>query len=210
MLPESGMRSSLGKKWNIIESIVCKEGEEDPADRIIVQARLRQIFEVPHDRDVPTAGASPRKRITIVKDEDITEPRTTDEICLSFRLCLALEKSKLVHREYRDMEGNLISPADLNSKLTEGTLVLVMLKFATNIMKDHNKKVYYILIDKLRILDHGDSEPFVASKSAPVAPDDRSPMTPTKRAHDDAADSAFDSFASNATPSPPKRTKRKA
>jgi hypothetical protein len=68
-------------------------------------------------------------------------------------------------------------------------------------------QVYHVLIDKLRILDHGDGEPFVAS--IPVAPETRFPTTPTKRARDDAADSAFDSFASNATPSPAKRAKRK-
>ncbi|KAJ7687340.1 hypothetical protein B0H14DRAFT_3907374 [Mycena olivaceomarginata] len=215
---------SRGEKWNIIESIVCKEGEEDPADRIIVQARLHQTFEVPHDRDVPTTG---RKRITI--EEDITEPPTTNDVENTpgadpkiddhFPVsvlpeisgpCFELEKAKLVQRDYKDMEGNLISPADLNSKLTEGTLVLVMLKFATYIMKNRTRslfQVYHVLIDKLRILDHGDGEPFVAS--IPVAPETRFPTTPTKRARDDAADSAFDSFASNATPSPAKRAKRK-
>lgn len=61
--------------------------------------------------------------------------------------CFGLEKSKLVQRDYKDVEGNLISPAALNSKLTEGTLVLVMVKFATYIMKEQNKKVLcYILM----------------------------------------------------------------
>ncbi|KAJ6554726.1 hypothetical protein B0H19DRAFT_1072080 [Mycena capillaripes] len=35
---------------------------------------------VPHDRDVPTAGVSPRKRITIVEEEDIMEPPTTKDV----------------------------------------------------------------------------------------------------------------------------------
>ncbi|KAJ6536803.1 hypothetical protein B0H19DRAFT_1270515 [Mycena capillaripes] len=52
---------------------------------------------------------------------------------------------------------------NLNSKLTEGTLVLATSKPATHTMKDQNKKVHYVLMDKLRILDHGDGESFVVS-----------------------------------------------
>ncbi|KAF8146355.1 hypothetical protein K438DRAFT_2028304 [Mycena galopus ATCC 62051] len=175
------------KGENVIKSIVCKEGDGDLADCIVVHARLHQTFEVcalPHDRDVPTANSTPRKRIAMV-EEDITEPPAENiEMEVTERKigdlippsvlpeirgdCFGLVKSRLVQRDYKDMEGKLISLAELNSKLTEGTLILVMVKFATYIMKDQNKKVYHVLIDKLRILDHGDSEPFVAC--VPVSP----------------------------------------
>ncbi|KAF8147074.1 hypothetical protein K438DRAFT_1780285 [Mycena galopus ATCC 62051] len=219
-VPMNSLKPS--RKWNVIESIVCTEEDGDLADCIVVHARLHQTFEVPHNRDAPTANSSPHKRVAMV-EEDITEPpaenierevteRKIGDLFPPSVLpeirgdCFGLEKSRLVQRDYKDMEGNLISPAELNSKLTEGTLVLVMVKFATYIMKDQNKKVYHVLIDKLRILDHGDSEPFVAC--VPVVPG-RFPTTPTKRARYDAADTAFDSFASNATPSPSKHGKRR-
>ncbi|KAJ7923972.1 hypothetical protein B0H13DRAFT_1864439 [Mycena leptocephala] len=52
---------------------------------------------------------------------------------------------------------------------TEGTLVLVTVSFATYIMADQktergvpasDKKIYHLLVDKLKILDYGDGEPW--------------------------------------------------
>ncbi|KAJ7899571.1 hypothetical protein B0H14DRAFT_2556634 [Mycena olivaceomarginata] len=59
-------------------------------------------------------------------------------------------------------------------------------------------QIYHILVDKLRVLDRGDGEPFVAAILTIPTVGDRnsSPVTPTKRARDDATDAAFDSFGS--------------
>ncbi|KAJ6448802.1 hypothetical protein C8R45DRAFT_947724 [Mycena sanguinolenta] len=136
-----------------------------------------------------------------------------------------LQFSRLVQRDYKDIDGTLICPLDLNAKLTEGTLVLVMLKFVTYVMKDQkNKKgepqpdkkagafnfdslcIYHALIHKLRILDYGNGAKFIPP--VPTAPKSRfSPQTPTKRQRDAAANAAFDSFGCKTSPSPTKRTR---
>ncbi|KAJ7730048.1 hypothetical protein B0H14DRAFT_2640305 [Mycena olivaceomarginata] len=82
----------------------------------------------------------------------------------------ALDKAQLRQHDYRDADGNLIAAHE----------------------------IYHVLADKLRVLDHGDGEPFVPT--VPPMPERREPRTPAKRPRDDAADSAFDSFGSKASP----------
>ncbi|KAJ7795268.1 hypothetical protein B0H14DRAFT_2621164 [Mycena olivaceomarginata] len=99
----------------------------------------------------------------------------------------ALDKAQLRQHDYRDADSNLIAAHEVHVKLTEGTLVLIMLEL-----------IYHVLADKLRVLDHGDGEPFIPT--VPPMPERREPRTPAKRPRDDAADSVFDSFGSKASP----------
>ncbi|KAJ7873616.1 hypothetical protein B0H14DRAFT_2569633 [Mycena olivaceomarginata] len=104
-------------------------------------------------------------------------------------------------------ESKLIAPHELYQKLTEGTLVLVMLSFATYVITGQtteagrpipNKKVYHVLVDRLRILDHGDGEPW--NPAVPAIPQSRFYSlvnSPQRRGRDDAADSAFNNFGAN-------------
>ncbi|KAJ7804454.1 hypothetical protein B0H14DRAFT_3774471 [Mycena olivaceomarginata] len=75
-----------------------------------------------------------------------------------------------------------------------------------------NKKVCHVLVDRLRILDHGDGEPW--NPAVPAIPQSRFYSlvnSPQRRGRDDAADSAFNNFgAKSASPSPPKRARRNA
>jgi hypothetical protein len=48
----------------------------------------------------------------------------------------ALERVQLREHEYRNSDGNLISPPEIRSVLTPGTLVLVMLKFIVYVIRD--------------------------------------------------------------------------
>ncbi|KAJ7673386.1 hypothetical protein B0H17DRAFT_1140984 [Mycena rosella] len=111
----------------------------------------------------------------------------------------AHEKAQLVQRDYRDSDGSLIAPHEPYDKLTEGTLVLVMVLLATYIItvqKAENgaprpdKNIYHILVDQLKILDHGDGEPW--NPPVPAMPERRyySPAT-SKRARDEAADATL-------------------
>ncbi|KAJ7891821.1 hypothetical protein B0H14DRAFT_3428246 [Mycena olivaceomarginata] len=109
---------------------------------------------------------------------------------------------------------------ELYATLTEGTLVLVVVSLATYVIRDQktdsgvcgvslpDKKIYHILIDRLRVLDRGDAEPW--NPPVPEIPEARvySPMTPQRRARDDTADTAFHAFGSKLSLSPPKRARR--
>ncbi|KAJ7866004.1 hypothetical protein B0H14DRAFT_3133234 [Mycena olivaceomarginata] len=107
------------------------------------------------------------------------------------------EKSRLVQRQIKDENGNLIAPHELYGKLTEGTLFSAQVSLSTYINKDHNprfmdSKVYHVNVEKLTILDKGDGAPW-----NPPPPELASavPSTPSKRARDPAVDSAFDGLS---------------
>ncbi|KAJ7892317.1 hypothetical protein B0H14DRAFT_3688500 [Mycena olivaceomarginata] len=130
--------------------------------------------------------------------------------------CFAHDKAVVTQRDYTDAEGNLIAPAELYSTLVEGTLVLVTVYFATYIMKDQkndrgeaqpDRKVNHLIVDKLKVLDRGDGEPW--NPPIPTMPERRaSPGTsPKKRATDNAVDTAFNNFG-KASPSSSKQHKR--
>ncbi|KAJ7852202.1 hypothetical protein B0H14DRAFT_3450916 [Mycena olivaceomarginata] len=129
----------------------------------------------------------------------------------------AHDKAQLIQRDYRDLDGSLIAPHELYEKLVEGTLVLVTVSLVTYIITGQltgngapkpDRKVYHMIVDQLKILDHGDGEPW--NPPIPSLPDRRySPMTP-KRPRDAAADAAFNSFGTRSSPSPPKRSRRTA
>ncbi|KAJ6532526.1 hypothetical protein B0H19DRAFT_1272788 [Mycena capillaripes] len=112
----------------------------------------------------------------------------------------AHEKAQLIQRDYRDSDGSLIAPHELYGKLVEGTLVLVKVSLVTYIITGQttengapkpDRKVYHILVDQLKILDHGDGEPW--NPPIPSLPERRyySPMT-SKRPND-----AFNNFGSS-------------
>ncbi|KAJ7874033.1 hypothetical protein B0H14DRAFT_3859896 [Mycena olivaceomarginata] len=117
--------------------------------------------------------------------------------------------SPIHRRDYRDVDGTLIAPHELYSKLTEGSLVLLTVSFATYLMANpgrKTRKVYHVLVDRLKILDHGDGDAW--DPPVPALPEPLySPATP-KRRRDDAADAAFDSFGSKSSPSPAKKSRR--
>ncbi|KAJ7739458.1 hypothetical protein DFH07DRAFT_965748 [Mycena maculata] len=130
----------------------------------------------------------------------------------------AHEKAELIQRDYTDRDGKLIAPEELYATLTEGTLVLVMVSLATYVITDQktekgtpipDKKIYHVLVDRLKVLDRGDAEPW--NPPVPAIPEPRfySPTTsPQRRGRDDAADTAFNTFGSKSSPSPTKRARR--
>ncbi|KAJ6608191.1 hypothetical protein B0H10DRAFT_2303572 [Mycena sp. CBHHK59/15] len=126
----------------------------------------------------------------------------------------AHDKAELTQRDYTDKDGKLIAPEEHYATLTEGTLVLVMLSLATYVITDQksdkgtplkDKKIYHVLVDRLKVLDRGDAEPW--TPPVPVIPEASmySPMTPQRRGRDDAADTAFNTFGTKLSPSPTKR-----
>ncbi|KAJ6615919.1 hypothetical protein B0H10DRAFT_2219932 [Mycena sp. CBHHK59/15] len=106
----------------------------------------------------------------------------------------AHEKAELVQRDYTDKEGKLIAPEELYK--TEKGVPLP------------DKKIYHVLVDRLKVLDRGDVQPW--NPPVPEMPEARvySPMTPQRRARDDAPDTAFNAFGLKSSPIPPKRARR--
>ncbi|KAF8214532.1 hypothetical protein K438DRAFT_1749635 [Mycena galopus ATCC 62051] len=219
------------ENFEITDWISCDEGDENTADKIILLARLDQTYEVPHATTMPARTS--RRRIT--KVGSAPSPATTSNNVADVDMettqvaerkvgdhyppdllpdhqgpYFAHEKAKLVQRDYRDADGTLIALHELYSKLTEGTLVLLTVSFATYVMTNQpgrkDRKVYHVLVDRLKILDHGDGDAW--DPPVPALPERRySPATP-KRGRDDAADAAFDSFGSKSSPSPAKKSRR--
>ncbi|KAJ7743419.1 hypothetical protein B0H14DRAFT_2987487, partial [Mycena olivaceomarginata] len=210
--------------FDVTEWVMCKGDATD--DDIVLLARLHPTYEVlSSDGRKDAAPRTPRKRISKVdssakttapSNEGSDAPMATPDIAERKigdryppgRLSdhqgpyFAHQSAELVQRDYTDTDSKLIAPHELYQKLTEGTLVLVMLSFATYVITGQtteagrpipNKKVYHVPVDRLRILDHGDGEPW----------------NPARRGRDDAADRAFNNFgAKSASPSPPKRARR--
>ncbi|KAJ7369194.1 hypothetical protein DFH08DRAFT_984157 [Mycena albidolilacea] len=200
------------QRFEITESIFCENGEGDLTDNIIMLLRLQQTFETPPTNNSPATPNSQRRRITKVDEPAESSSNNSGDVDMEdtpvgerkvgdvypARMLpevegplFALDKAQLRQHDYRDADGNLIAAHEVRVKLTEGTLVLVMLELVTI-------QIYHVLADKLRVLDHGDGEPFVPT--VPPMPERREPRTPAKRPWDDAADSAFDSFGSKASP----------
>ncbi|KAJ7756908.1 hypothetical protein B0H14DRAFT_3896198 [Mycena olivaceomarginata] len=201
------LEKERGENFLAMESVIVEDGEGDPTDKIFVLVRLHPTFEVPY-RNPSTPWT--RRRITLIADDaessgdvemealpvverkvgDTYPPNMLPEVQGPF---WALEKAVLSQRDYKDVDGSLIPPHKVNTKLVEGTLVLVQVSLVTYVMVDQmekgepapNKKVYHIVADKLRILD----------------------PSPQKRPRDEAADAAFEKFGtklSSPTPSPAK------
>ncbi|KAJ6607639.1 hypothetical protein B0H10DRAFT_1956079 [Mycena sp. CBHHK59/15] len=69
-----------------------------------------------------------------------------------------------------------------------------------------DRKVYHVLVDRLKILDHGNGDAW--NPLVPALPERRYSSATPKRGRDDAADAAFDSFGSKSSPSPAKKSRR--
>ncbi|KAJ7913171.1 hypothetical protein B0H13DRAFT_2326569 [Mycena leptocephala] len=122
----------------------------------------------------------------------------------------AHQVSKLIQRNYKDVDGDLITPQELYGKLTEGTLFSAQISLHTYIWGGNpgflRNKVYHIYVERLKILDKGYGQ--VWNPSFPVLPSPLAPSNPQKRGRaerDDNADSAFDAFNSI---SPTKRSRK--
>ncbi|KAJ7844608.1 hypothetical protein B0H14DRAFT_3868285 [Mycena olivaceomarginata] len=224
------LEKERGENFLAMESVIVEDGEGDPTDKIFVLVRLHPTFEVPYrnpstprtrrritliDDDAESSGDAEMEALPVVERKvgDTYPPNMLPEVQGPF---WALEKAVLSQRDYKDVDGSLIAPHKANTKLVEGTLVLVQVSLVTYVMVDQmekgesapNKKVYHIVADKLRILDRGDGEPSIPP--VPTMPEHRfsSPATsPQKRPRDEAADAAFEKFGtklSSPTPSPAK------
>ncbi|KAJ7826790.1 hypothetical protein B0H14DRAFT_2595642 [Mycena olivaceomarginata] len=107
------------------------------------------------------------------------------------------EKSRLVQRQFKDENGNLIAPHELYGKLTEGTLFSAQVSLSTystrTTIRDSwtPRQVYHVNVEKLTILDKGDGA--LWNPPSPGLPS-ATPLTPSKRACDPAVNSAFDSL----------------
>ncbi|KAJ6485267.1 hypothetical protein DFH09DRAFT_1339789 [Mycena vulgaris] len=121
----------------------------------------------------------------------------------------AHEAAKLIQRDFRDENDNLIAPHELYSKLTEGTLFGAQISFETFVFHESNfsSKIYHIYVERLHIIDKGDGKAW--SPPIPSLPSATTPSTPKKRTRDleadNAVDNAFNSFKSI---SPPKKKSR--
>ncbi|KAF8124026.1 hypothetical protein K438DRAFT_1791939 [Mycena galopus ATCC 62051] len=198
------------ENFEITDWISCDEGDENTADKIILLARLDQTYEVPHATTMPARTLAGELQSCHIAERKVGDHYPPDLLPDHQGPYFAHEKAKLVQRDYRDADGTLIAPHELYSKLTEGTLVLLTVSFATYVITNQpgrkDRKVYHVLVDRLKILDHGDGDAW--DPPVPALPERRySPATP-KRGRDDAADAAFDSFGSKSSPSPAKKSRR--
>ncbi|KAJ6606903.1 hypothetical protein B0H10DRAFT_2439874 [Mycena sp. CBHHK59/15] len=235
-----------GEHFDVVEWITC--GESEAVDEAVLLLRLHQTYEVPYSNiktDSSSSPRTPRKRITKVgSSENATEKSNNlgdvdmdaaaqvtgierqigdtyppDKLPDHQGPYFAHDRAKLVQRDYRDVDGSLIAPHELYEKLTEGTLVLVMISLATYVITDQktakgdpmaDKKIYHVLVDRLKILDRGDGQAW--APAIPTMPERRyfsSGSPAKKRARDSAADAAFENFGSRAAPGPLKKAKRK-
>ncbi|KAJ7775926.1 hypothetical protein DFH07DRAFT_951830 [Mycena maculata] len=212
------------QRFDVTEWIIS--GENDPDEDIVLLARLHPTYEVPHNSSTKDSSSrTPRKRISKVDstaksdqlsdgmpdaDADSVGPQTTD---INTKSAINI----LLASYYTDRDRKLIAPEELYATLTEGTLVHVMVSLATYVITDQktekgtlipDKKIYHVLVDRLKVLDRGDAEPW--NPPVPVIPEPRFylPTTsPQRRGRDDAADTASNTFGSKSSPSPTKRAR---
>ncbi|KAJ7873129.1 hypothetical protein B0H14DRAFT_2569952 [Mycena olivaceomarginata] len=222
-----------GKTFEVTEWVSCSR------DGMVLLARLHQTYDVPDNKGtsltprkriikVDTAPGSSQQATDEMTDaapvaEDPTERKVGDKYPTSDLPDHAgrffnHQSAELTQRPYFNIDGSLIAPSELYSTLTEGTLVLVNLTAVTYVMTGMtldsgkpipDKKVYHVLVDKLRVLDHGNGESW--DPAIPAMPERRfyaPAASPQRRPRDDAADAAFNNFGMKTQPSPPKKAKR--
>ncbi|KAJ6574042.1 hypothetical protein B0H19DRAFT_1253801 [Mycena capillaripes] len=182
-------------------AVAACDGVRADDERLEAENKQVPVPQVNSGNDSSPAARTPRRRITRVSSAtDFPASDGTDVVMDSTRVsngerqigdkyppnslpdhrgpCFAHEKAQLIQRDYRDSDGSLIAPHELYGKLIEGTLVLV--KTTENGAPKPDRKVYHILVDQLKILDHGDGEPW--NPPIPSLPERRyySPMTPKR------------------------------
>ncbi|KAJ6525245.1 hypothetical protein DFH09DRAFT_1095718 [Mycena vulgaris] len=109
---------------------------------------------------------------------------------------LKSDESNLLDR-YKWLHPDCASPPMPVDKMTKGNPI-------------RDKKMYHVLVDRLKILDRGDGQPW--APAIPTIPERRyfSPGSPAKkRGRDSAADAAFDNFGSRVASSLSKKPKPK-
>ncbi|KAJ6620214.1 hypothetical protein B0H10DRAFT_2360976 [Mycena sp. CBHHK59/15] len=210
-----------GENFEITEWISCAKGDENTVDKMILLAQLPRLTRFltenhkgwiydkpgPDFHDVTDVDLE----ATQVAEHKVSDHYPPDQLPNNKGPYFAHEKAKLIERDYKDVDGTLIAPHELYSKLTEGTLVLLTVSLVMYVIKSKkgelkpDRKVYHVLVNRLKILDHGDSE---AWDPPVLALPERcySPATP-KRGRDDTADAAFDSFGSKSLPSLAKKSR---
>ncbi|KAJ6599657.1 hypothetical protein B0H10DRAFT_2231148 [Mycena sp. CBHHK59/15] len=144
------------KKGEHFELTECVECTGDSVEDIIVIARLEPTYEIPYTNSstssalVLLAGELPRwvRPPESPKVSQISKWRPADCRAEGWRHispsvlsdhrgpCFAHDKAVVTQRDYANVDGKLIAPAELYSMLVEGTLVLLTVYFATYIMKD--------------------------------------------------------------------------
>ncbi|KAJ6622357.1 hypothetical protein B0H10DRAFT_2342263 [Mycena sp. CBHHK59/15] len=203
-----------------------KKGEHfELTERHHVLARLEPTYEIPYTNSstssalVLLAGEYQGGSTTGISEKRKVGDTYPPSVLSDHRgPCFAHDKAVVTQRDYANVDGKLIAPAELYSTLVEGTLVLVTVYFATYIMKDQkndrgepqpDRKVYHLIVDKLKVLDRGDGEAWdPAVPTMPERPTYSPGASPKKRARDNAIDAAFNNFGKASSPSSSKRQKR--
>ncbi|KAJ6608340.1 hypothetical protein B0H10DRAFT_1955495 [Mycena sp. CBHHK59/15] len=197
------------KKGEHFELTECVECTGNSVEDIIVLARLEPTYEIPYtNSSTSSAPRTPRRRITKVgSTTGISENRKVGDTYPPSVLsdhrgpCFVHDKAIVTQRD----------------TLIEGTLVLVTVYFATYIMKDQkndrgepqpDRKVYHLIVDKLKVLDRGDGEAWdLAVPTMPERPTYSPGASPKKRARDNTIDTVFNNFGKASSPSSSKRQK---
>ncbi|KAJ7739228.1 hypothetical protein DFH07DRAFT_965773 [Mycena maculata] len=208
------------EEFEVTDWVSRSDGADDkPYD--IMLLRLLPTYEAPklHGK---SGGSSPRKVRPRNKDDDtlsedvnmdtplnkIPSPKerkigdTYNPDCLPDHRgpYFAHRESKLVQRDYRDLDGDLIAPYELYEKLTEGTLFSAQISMHTYIFPgkrgNTRSKIYHIYIDKLRIHDKGFGEAWHPPIPSLPSADPSSPRKRARAERDDEADKSFDFFNS--------------
>ncbi|KAJ7776562.1 hypothetical protein DFH07DRAFT_798577 [Mycena maculata] len=236
---DSDEEEQQGERFQVTEWVTRSDGAWDkPCD--IMQLRLAPTYEAPKSRSkkesTPPSRPRNQKSQPVPQDTDMesidndstakegekdTSPAPPKERKVGDAYdpdCLpdhrgpyfAHQKSKLIQRDYKDVDGDLIAPQEVYGKLTEGTLFSAQITLHTYIWDGNpgfpRNKIYHIYVERLKILDKGYSQAW--NPSIPVLPSPSAPSTPQKRGRaerDDNADSAFDTFNSV---SPTKRSRK--
>ncbi|KAF8157748.1 hypothetical protein K438DRAFT_1986362 [Mycena galopus ATCC 62051] len=101
---------------------------------------------------------------------------------------------KLVQRDHRNINNQLIAPHELKKTLVEGTLFSAQITLHTYTFSSGNSapnKIYHIYVEKLKILDRGYGEPWdIPIPNLPTP----GPSPQKKRRLDDKDDTADDAF----------------
>ncbi|KAJ7765890.1 hypothetical protein DFH07DRAFT_1014444 [Mycena maculata] len=179
-----------GENFDVTEWVLCGEDAQDEDAVLLLRLHPTYEVPPSSGKDLPrsprkritkvdSAAQSDQVPDDIMADSDnmgpqITERRVSDKYPPN-KLSdhrgpyFAHEKAQLTQRDYTDREGKLIAPEELYATLTEGTLVLVMVSLATYIIPGQKsdkgaplqaKKIYHVLVDRLKVLDRGDAEPW--------------------------------------------------
>ncbi|KAJ7754184.1 hypothetical protein DFH07DRAFT_1029589 [Mycena maculata] len=209
---DEALEAANGECYDITECIVC--GEQGLDENTVLLARLHPTYKVPYSSSgiKDASPRTPHRRITKV-DPAARSPEVPAEVPDTDIVPQEPTECKIGHKYLPSKLSDHQGPYFAHDKAELSTLVLVVVSLATYVIKDQklesgvslpDKRIYHVLIDRLRVLDRSDAGPW--DPPVPEIPEARaySPMTPQCRARDDAADTA----GSKSSPSTPKRARR--